>query len=114
MERFVPKVDHSFSRIDSEISDYLRAAGLKGNIRVQWFHYLADYLGSLREGVLVSLLRFPIKDYAFIRLGLPVAHLYANGQWRTHDTRFGSLDEAHLRRAITCLVNIAIRLESAV
>jgi hypothetical protein len=106
LERFVPAVDRHLRDIDSVVG---RVAGLHGGGP---FEYLTSYLELLRETTLASLLHVPLQDYSFVRMQLPTAIQFGNGDWQTQ-TPFGAkYDEAHCRRAISCLVNLCVRMES--
>ena len=96
LEHFVPRVDHVYLRdTDSNIES---------------LKYLASYLGMLREAALASLLGIPLQDYSFIRRQLPQATQNVGGKWQY--SRVHTYNEAHCRRAITCLVDLSIRMES--
>ncbi len=86
-----------------------RIPGLRG---ARTFEYLSSYLELLRETTLASLLRIPPKDYSFIRMQLPNAMQLGDGSWQTHVQALVKYDEAHCRRAISCLVDVCVRLES--
>jgi len=105
LDHFVPRVDRNLNDMDS-----LLRPGVK------CFQYLTGYLELLRETALASLLRLPLQDYTFVRTRLPSAFQFGDGKWQTHGSiRGGGAYDAPLcKKAITCLVDIAIRMDSLV
>jgi hypothetical protein len=108
LDRFIPRVDRNLRDMDSLLSQVPEIRGART------FQYLTDYLELLRETSLATLLRLPLQDYTFVRTQLPAASQFANGEWRTHGALRRRYDAATCRRAIACLVDISIRMESLV
>lgn len=105
-----------FNRYIPEASDALRGAdrifeAIPGGRTVRPFAFLAKYLDVLREAALVSLLHLPLREYRFLREGLPTANQSISGKWYLHHTRSGYVP-ANLQRAIESIVNLCIRAES--
>lgn len=106
LKGFIPTVDSHLKEGDTIISGMYHRYGFK------LFSFISDYMGRLREAILVSLLRLPLQDYAFLNKELPVAVITMSGEWSTRINNPEKYDEKICRRAILCLVNVAIRLES--
>lgn len=106
LERFVPTVDRHLRDMDSIIERIPELCGSKA------FGYLTGYLELLRETSLAALLRVPLQEYSFVRMQLPSAMQFGDGRWQTHSTGRIKHDESHGRRAISCLVNLSVRMES--
>jgi hypothetical protein len=81
---------------------------------IRAFAYLTEYLENSREITVASLLQLPLQDYIFLRETLPSAFQYGDGRWQTTSKPFSSYDDKICKRAIDCLVNIAIRLENII
>jgi len=105
LAQHIPKVDRRLADADSIIA---RAAEVRG-LRV--FSYVVQYLDMLRDLSIISLLRVPLDDYAFLNATLFHANQSMAGTWRTVNTRRMTYDEIICKRQIRCLVNISIRLE---
>lgn len=108
LDRFIPRVDRHLRDMDSILS---RVPEIRG---VSTFQYLTEYLELLRETSLATLLRLPLQDYTFVRTQLPTAFQFGNSEWRAHGALVRRYDAATCRKAIACLVDISIRLESLV
>ncbi|MHC1698817.1 MAG: hypothetical protein AB9919_12305 [Geobacteraceae bacterium] len=106
LERFVPNVDRHLGDIDNVLHNIPELRSIKA------FGYLTSYLELLRETTLASLLRIPLQDYSFVRMQLPSAVQFRNGKWQTTSMGGVKYDEPHCRRAISCLVDLCIRMES--
>jgi len=105
---FIPKVDNNLKSMDSIINKIPEARGSRT------FQYLAEYLNLLRETTLASLLKVPLQEYTYFSSVLPTAHKRGDGNWETMSFGFPKYDEAMCKRILTCLVNIAIRLETII
>jgi len=100
----VPKVDPNLGRAD-RLYGHMTGSGA--------FGYLEQYLETMREAVLVAMLRLPPQEFAFLNATTYHANRSMAGDWRTTDT-YGRLpDEATCRRQIACLVDIAIGIHGA-
>lgn len=105
-ERFMPNVDRHLGGMDRIFG---KVPELRG---ARTFEYLTNYLELLRETALASLLRVPLQDYSFVRTRLPSAIQFGDGRWQTHMTYVRDIDESLCRRAISCLVDLSVRMES--
>jgi hypothetical protein len=76
------------------------------------FDYITKYLELLHEVSIASLLRVPLRDYSFLRKQLPSAKQYGNGKWQIHFMHNDKYDVIHCKRAISCLVDLSIRMDS--
>jgi hypothetical protein len=108
LTQFIPKVNSDLKHMDSIISQIPEARGSRT------FQYLAEYLNLLRETTLASLLKVPLQEYTYLSRVLPTAHKMGNGNWETIPIGLHQYDEAMCKRILTCLVNIAIRLETII
>jgi len=107
LDRFIPKVDdlglQQANRIPNE------NACVQGKSS---FAYVAEYLDMLRQLASINLARVPLQDYAFLRASLPGATQSLDGSWRPIHAHL-EYDEQLCKRAIACLVEISIRIQSA-
>lgn len=108
LNRFIPHVDRHLRDMDSILNRIPEVRGART------FQYLTDYLELLREASLASLLRLPLQDYTFVQTRLPAASQFGNGEWRAHGVLRCRYDAETCRKAIACLVDISIRMESLV
>lgn len=111
LKNFVPEVPRKIEDADSSFS-FL--SEIRGVGRVSGFKEVANYLNVLREASLASLLRLSLQDYNFIRSDLPAARQMADGRWQPQLGPRTKCDEATCKRAVICLVDIAIRVEGLV
>lgn len=105
MQKYLPNVDSRLRDADKMLNmiNGVRGAGS--------FAYLAEYLGSLREALLVGMLQLPLDDYAFLQNSLPSAVQTMGGDWFVNRAR-SSYTEVGCRRALMCIVNLCLRLQS--
>jgi hypothetical protein len=105
LNSYIPGVEHNLRDADQ----ILRS--LDGRNRANAFTYVSDYLGTLREYTLVSLLRLSVKDYYLLRSELPVARRSLSGDWFVAFNRSNyTADEC--KSALRRLVNLSIQLET--
>lgn len=105
LHRYIPQVDRNLRDADRILNS------VDGGGRSNAFAYVSEYLGALREYTLVSLLRLSLKDYLVLRSGLPNASQSMSGQWYLTYNR-GSYTADECNRALQCLVNLSVQLES--
>lgn len=105
MGRFMPTVDSKLDDADRAFDEISHARGQRP------FRYVREYLGTLREAALVAMLNLSLEDYGFLVGGLPVAHQAMAGNWSVVHRR-SNYTETDCRKAITCLVNLCLRLQS--
>lgn len=105
LHRYIPQVDRSLRDADRVLNSI---DGVRG---ANAFAYLAEYLGTMREYALVSLLRLPLQDYLFLRASLPNANRAMSGQWYLNYNRFSYTSE-ECNRALACIVNLSIQLQA--
>ncbi|SES99252.1 hypothetical protein SAMN05216412_102438 [Nitrosospira multiformis] len=99
LQKYIPKVN---------LEGYDRTIGL---LREQPFSALGEYLDILRESCLVAMFNLPIKEYGYVRNILPSASRAAfGGEWWVQHRR-ATYNESEIRRALSCLVNLCIKLE---
>jgi hypothetical protein len=102
LRHFVPHVDrHQTDSLIRKIPE------LKGDSTIA---YITTYIELLRETTLAALLRVPIQNYSFVRM-LPDA-IQMGDRWITTNTHTAMNNEDQCKRAISCLVDISIRMES--
>jgi hypothetical protein len=106
LDSYIPHVDRNLRRLDDVLNNKAETRGLRT------FQYLTEYLDTLRETSLASLLRLPLQDYNFLRRQIPNPSQYANGSWSTNINR--NYDAATCEKAISCLVDMSIKLEGLV
>ncbi len=104
-KKYVPEIDERVRTADSVLH------GLSNSTRVNPFEYLVDYLRVLRESTLVAMLRLPLDEYGFLRNSLPHTSRSVTGAWLI-STRKPDYTEEECRHALTCVVNICIRVET--
>lgn len=108
LEQYIPQVDWRLK--DSDLY-FNRSADVRSP---DTFHYIADYLKIIRENLLATLVQLPLQEYTFVRTQLPPVAQFQDGKWRSTVNILRQYDEKTCRKAIDCLVNISIRLESLV
>ena len=106
LDSYIPHVDRNLRRLDDVLNNKAETRGLRT------FHYLTEYLDTLRETSLASLLRLPLQDYNFLSRQIPNPSQSANGRWSTNINR--NYDAATCQKAISCLVDMSIKLEGLV
>lgn len=106
LDEFIPPAYRRLSNVD-RILDEMGAA-----IGVHIHDKLTRHLDLMRENLLVSLLRLPLDDYAFLNSILSDMDVMqtANGKWQITFIRARPYDQALCRRLVTCLVNISVHL----
>lgn len=104
LAKHIPKVDCSLADADRVIAHVAELSGLTV------FGYVAQYLDMLRDLSIISLLRVPLDDYAFLDATLFHATQSMASTWQMSNKRLMTYDEATCKRQITCLVDISIRL----
>jgi hypothetical protein len=108
LERNIPDVDSNLSSFDGALERAMKMRGFNG------FKYVAKYLALLREISLITLIRVPLADYTFLRIHLPKATCFGDGNWQTVDKGLDQPDEELCRRSIGILVDVSIRLDGVV
>lgn len=104
LERLIPPVSRDLRHLDSLIPNELRSARV--------FSHLVDYLEVLREASLSALLRLPPKEFAFVRAELPAAFQYGDGRWQVTAVGFRTESKPRCDYAVSCLVNLSLRMEA--
>jgi len=105
LRRFSPKIDRRLADADRILSS------LVGGRDVRVFEYLTTYLQQFQDSTLVATLQLPPEDFALIQGGLPYANRSHAGIWHVTHTR-SNYSEGECRRAVSCLVNLSLRLQS--
>lgn len=108
LDNFFPKVDRNLRDVDSIVNK------IPGTRHTRTFQSLTEYLEVVREVTLAALLKLPLQEYTFLRNALPAAFQMMSGEWRTQSYAARQYDETMCKRAVACLVNISIRLESVI
>lgn len=113
LAQFIPSVDRMIRDVEN-ISHMQVLRSLQPEISQAGnaFRYLADYLELLRDATFASLLRLPLQDFAFLQQHLPGAFRLGSGEWQIGQIRSQSCEENTIKRTVSCLINLAIRLES--
>jgi hypothetical protein len=104
LRQYMPSVDRNLRDADRLLQ------GVSGDHGIRVFSYLADYLDHLRESSLTAMLQLPPEDFALLQRGLPHATQSTSGAWQITLTRMTT--ETECQRALTCIVNLCIRLQA--
>jgi hypothetical protein len=110
--QLLAKLDRYIPRLDHHIRDADRGFARFGIPDLHVFGYLEQYLSALREGVLLTLLHFPLEDYAFLRETLFAAGQMNDGTWHTQDRRGLTYDKTVCERQIAKLIELSIRIHA--
>jgi hypothetical protein len=105
LAKHVPAVDRSLSEADGVLSAATELRGFRA------FRYVAGYLDLLRDVSIITLLRIPLSDYAFLQSTLMQAARNVGGTWQTNDSRGIKYGAEICTRQISCLVSISLRIE---
>lgn len=108
LNQYIPQVDQRLKDADSY---FKRSIDVRSP---DVFNYIVEYFEIIRENLLATFVQLPLQDYTFIRTQLPPVAKFQDGTWRSTVRMLKQYDESTCRKAINCLVNISIRLESLV
>lgn len=110
LDRLVPRVDRKFERMDSVFNSIPELR----NKSIRCFLPLAQYLYALRESVIYSFLKLPIVELKFIRSIILPSVITFDSERSQVIHHVEKYEKEHCMRAISCLVNISIRVETII